>query len=120
MNKPIEIAKATLLEPMGITENNLFDLFSKMMSRNIDLGDIYFQLSQQESWILEDGIIKEGSFNIDQGVGIRAISGEKTGFAYSDEISLESLNEATRVAANIAKSGQGGQVKILQYINRRA
>ncbi|PJG86258.1 metalloprotease TldD [Conservatibacter flavescens] len=75
--------------------NNVFDQFSH---RNIDYGDLYFQLSQDESWSLEDGIIKEGSFHIDRGVGVRAVSGEKTGFAYSDQISLASLMQCASTA----------------------
>ncbi len=86
--------------------------FSKLMSRSIDFSDMYFQLSQQESWLLEDGIIKEGSFNIDKGVGVRTIfSGDKTAFAYADEISFKALQEAANVASNIARTGNNGQAK---------
>lgn len=116
MNESLEIAKLTLLEPAGLQEGDLTRLFAKMMTRSIDMSDIYFQFSQQESWVLEDGIIKEGTFNIDQGVGIRAISGEKTGFAYSDDINFNALNEAATVAGNIAKSSANGRASILKPI----
>lgn len=115
MNNAFEIARSTLLDPYGLNESHLESLFGKIMTRSIDMSDIYFQLSQQESWILEDGIVKEGSFNIERGVGIRAVSGDKTGFAYSDDIHLAALEEAASVAANIANSGQGGRVKAWRY-----
>ncbi len=80
-----------------------------MLGSAIDAADIYFQSSRLESWVLEDGIIKEGSHNIEQGAGIRAISGEKTGFAYSDELQFPALIEAARAARSISQSGQPGQ-----------
>ena len=75
------------------------------MSRGVDYADLYFQLSREESWSLEDGIVKEGSHSIEQGVGVRAISGEKTGFAYTDEVLLPALLEASDAARAIARSG---------------
>lgn len=120
MNNAFEIARATLLEPAGLTENDLTKLFTQMAHRSIDLSDMYFQLSEQESWVLEDGIIKEGSFNIDKGVGIRAISGEKTGFAYSDDINLACLTDASKAAANIASRGRGGVIKTFSQNTGRA
>jgi TldD protein len=76
-----------------------------VMSRGVDYADLYFQLSREESWSLEDGIVKEGSHSIEQGVGVRAISGEKTGFAYTDEVLLPALLEASDAARAIARSG---------------
>lgn len=107
MNDIHEIANTVLLKPANITENHLADLFGHLMTRQIDFSDIYFQSSQQESWVLEDGIVKEGSFSIDCGVGIRAVVGDKTGFAYSDDLNLQSLQKAARAAAGIAKQGGG-------------
>ena len=75
------------------------------MSRGVDYADLYFQLSREESWSLEDGIVKDGSHSIEQGVGVRAISGEKTGFAYTDEVLLPALVEASDAARAIARSG---------------
>jgi TldD protein len=114
-NNSIDIAKSILLSPADLNEGHINQLLSKMMIRSVDMCDVYFQFSQQESWILEDGIIKEGSFNIEKGVGIRAISGEKTGFAYSDDFNFNSLEEAASAACNIARSGQEGKVKINSY-----
>ena len=79
---------------------------SQVMSSSVDAADLYFQLSREESWALEDGIVKEGSASIEQGVGVRALAGEKTGFAYSDEIVLPALEEASRAARAIASRGQ--------------
>ena len=73
------------------------------MSRGVDYADLYFQLSREESWSLEDGIVKDGSHSIEQGVGVRAISGEKTGFAYTDEVLLPALVEASDAARAIAR-----------------
>src|SRR5687768_17350648 len=81
------------------------------MRHSVDFADVYFQLSRQESWSLEDGIVKEGSAGIEQGVGVRALSGEKTGFAYSDEIILPALEEASRAARAIASQGSNRQVQ---------
>lgn len=117
MNNQIEIAKTVLLEPTGLTTDNLSNLFAKFMTNTIDFGDIYLQMSAQESWVLEDGIIKEGDFNIDRGFGIRAVSGEKTGFAYSNDISMTSIKQAATVAANISKTGQQREINLLQPVN---
>lgn len=114
MNTPFEIAAATLLEPAGLTEHHLSSLFSKIMTQSIDLSDMYFQLRSQESWSLEDGIIKEGHFNLEKGVGVRAVSGEKTGFAYSNDINFKALEEAAVVAANIATAGHEGRINVWQ------
>jgi len=87
------------------------------MSPSIDQADLYFQSAHAESWVLEDRIVKEGSHSINQGVGIRAISGEKTGFAYSDEIVLSALTQAATAARSIAKHGKNGEQKILTKTN---
>ena len=78
-----------LLKPAGLTEQDIADTLASIATRQIDYADIYFQSSWHESLVLEDSIIKDGSFNIDCGVGVRAVTGEKTGFAYSDQIQLE-------------------------------
>ena len=106
MQQTLEIATQTLLEPASIQENQLDQVMGKLLSRQVDYADIFFQYSKLESWVLEDGIIKEGSFNIEKGAGLRAISEEKTGFAYIDEIELPSLMTAANTACAIARSGQ--------------
>jgi TldD protein len=99
----LEIARADLLEPAGLTEGELQNVLGTMLGNNIDNADLYFQSTYSESWILEDSIIKGGSYNIDRGVGVRAMSGEKTGFAYSDEIVLPALEQAAQAARSITK-----------------
>jgi len=97
-------------------EMNLSDLESQLShisGGDIDYADFYFQASRHESWLLEDGIVKEGSYNIEKGVGIRAVSGEKTGFAYSDQISKKTIKEAANAAKSIASLGQDKSVKLL-------
>jgi TldD protein len=86
------------------------------MQGGIDYADLYFQISRQESWSVEDGIIREGSFSHDQGVGVRAVSGEKTGFAYSDELLLPALQKAATAARAIARSGQSKALQAWQRI----
>ncbi len=107
----VEQASQLLLEPTGLTQNDLQSTLDLIMKNSIDSADIYCQATQHESWMLDDGIIKEGSFNIDQGVGIRAISGEKTGFAYSDEIILPALTHAANAAKAISVQGQQASVQ---------
>ena len=99
------IAQSRLLDPGGLASSDLERVFARLMGRGIDRADLYFQHSRFESWVLEDGIVKEGSHSIEQGVGVRAISREKTGFAYSDEIALPQLLEAAGTARAIARSG---------------
>jgi TldD protein len=82
------------------------------MTRDIDIADLYFQISRQESWVVEDGIIKTGNFNLSQGVGVRAVSGEKTGFAYSDEMMLPALERTVGAAREIARQGQTNAVQV--------
>lgn len=108
MPTSLDIAKQTLLTPTGIGELELERILNQLLDRKIDQADLYFQSVYHESWFLEDSRVKEGSYNIDQGVGVRAISGEKTGFAYSNEIVLPALTQAATAAKNIAHgSGKG-------------
>lgn len=106
----LALAKARLLDPSGLTEQDVMKVLGRVLGQAIEQGDMYFQSTRQESFVLEDGIIKEGSYNIDQGVGVRAISGEKTGFAYSDDIVLPALEQAATAAHSIAYRGQSGTV----------
>lgn len=107
----------SLLTQSGLVESDLISLLDSVLDYKIDFADLYFQLSQHESWVLEDGIIKDGSYNIERGVGVRAISGEKTGFAYSDEISLNTLKDACLASRSIAK--HGGQQKTKTFIPKK-
>jgi len=113
LNNPadrIESVMADMLAPAGLEERHLNRTLDSVLRGGVDYADLYFQLSRQESWTLEDGIIREGSFSLDQGVGVRAVSGEKTGFAYSDELMLPALEQAAGAARAIARQGQDKQV----------
>jgi TldD protein len=99
-------AEATLLTPNGLDADKLAPVFGRLLSHDVDYADLYFQYSRSEGWSLEEGQVKSGSFNIDQGVGVRAISGEKTAFAYSDDISLDALGAAADTTRAIARAGQ--------------
>jgi TldD protein len=107
----LQLAKQNLLVPSGLTENDLTRVMGQLLGGRIDSGDLYFQSVQSEAYVLEDGIIKEGSHSLDQGVGLRAISGEKVGFAYSDDIILPALEQATQEARCIAQAQQSGSIK---------
>jgi TldD protein len=100
-----DIACQTLLEPHGLVPHQLEGIFGQLFGHRIDYADLYFQYARSEAWSLEEGIVKSGSFNIEQGVGVRAISGEKTAFAYSDDISLTALKTAAGTTRAIAAAG---------------
>jgi TldD protein len=107
----IDSLMSRVLEPAGLDEANLSTTLGSMMQGGVDYADLYFQVSRSESWTLEDSIIREGSFNLDQGVGVRATSGEKTGFAYSDELVMPALQQAASAARAIARQGQDQSVQ---------
>jgi TldD protein len=102
---PLSIARELILRPSGLDDTRLDRVVGQVLTHSVDAADLYFQLAHEESWALEDGIVKEGSAAIEQGVGVRALAGEKTGFAYSDEIILPALEEASRAARAIATRG---------------
>src|SRR5271154_2420648 len=109
-----EVAEKMILTPSGLDEKRLSQVLDTIMSRGVDYADLYFQVSREESWSLEDGIVKDGAHSIEQGVGVRAISGEKTGFAYTDEVQLAALVEASDAARAIARSGGQNAVRAWQ------
>src|SRR5436309_9351578 len=108
----LAIARSLLLEPFGLTEATLSRALQAIATHRIDDADLYFQYTRSEGWSLEEGIVKSGSFGIDQGVGVRAIAGEKTAFAYSDDISEAALLDAARTVRSIAAAGQSRRVKL--------
>jgi TldD protein len=112
MTDPILIARNSILAPVGLENRDIDRLLGHLRSPSIDAADIYFQSSRLQSWVLEDGIIKDGNFNIEQGAGVRAVSGEKTGFAYSDELQFPALLQAAQAARAIARSGAEGRVAV--------
>jgi TldD protein len=109
------MARDVLLTPFGLDESQLIKAMDAIFTHRVDYADLYFQFSKNEGWSLEEGIVKTGSFSIDQGVGVRAISGDKTAFSYSDEISERALMEAAAATRTIARQGSG-KVKVAAAI----
>jgi TldD protein len=122
-NQPFDTLFATaqqsLLTPYAIEARHIEQVFASMLAHRLDYADLYFQYSRAESWSLEEGIVKSGSFNIDQGVGVRAVSGEKTAFAYSDDISMNALESAAQATRAIAKQGGTQTVPVIHHGSRR-
>lgn len=116
MNDVIKIAQKELLEPADLDESQLLKIVSGILGAHIDYADVYMQSEFHESWHLEDSIVKDGSYNIERGVGVRAISGEKTGFAYSDDILLPALEQSASAAKSIAISSASGSVQAWKKI----
>ena len=107
----LQCARELILAPSGLDEGRLEQALGSLLGAAVDSGDLYFQLAREEHWALEDGIVKEGSHGIEQGVGVRAMAGERTGFAYSDEVVPAALLAAARAARAIAREGGGGRVQ---------
>ncbi|MFN2300755.1 MAG: metalloprotease TldD [Gammaproteobacteria bacterium] len=101
----LELATARLLQPGGLDDTRIAAALGRMLGHRVDAADIYFQSSRNESWVLEDGRVRDGAHSIEQGVGVRAIAGERTGFAYSDEIQPDALLRAADAARSIAHAG---------------
>jgi len=108
----LAIAQSLLLDPYDLSESVIAQALATIAEHRVDDADLYFQTTRQEGWSLEEGIVKSGSFSIDQGVGVRAVAGEKTAFAYSDDLSVESLLDAARTVRTIAAAGQNRRVKL--------
>lgn len=108
----LAIAEHALLEPFGLDHSHIQLALAEINAHQVDDADLYFQTTRSESWGLEEGMVKTGAFSIDQGVGVRAVSGEKTAFAYSDDISLAALLDAARTVRSIARQAQSGQVRV--------
>jgi len=108
----LSVARQLLLEPYGLDESHLSQALAAIRAHRVDEADLYFQYTRAEGWSLEEGIVKTGSFSIDQGVGVRAVSGEKTAFAYSDDISLASLMDAAHTVRSIASVAKSARVKV--------
>ncbi|WP_347259806.1 metalloprotease TldD [Rudaea sp.] len=116
----LALAEQRLLAPGGLASTDLDRVFGQLVGPSVDAADLYFQHSRSESWMLEDGIVKEGNHSIEQGVGVRAMSGEKTGFAYSDEIVLPELLTAAKSARAIAQSGNDAAAHALTARNAQS
>ncbi len=111
---PLATVRSNVLDAAGIADRDLERALGTLMRGDVDNADLYFQIARQESWTLEDGIVKEGAHSIEQGVGVRAMAGEKTGFAYSDEVLVPSLLQASAAASAIVRQGQQGRVQAWQ------
>ncbi|MBC5765518.1 metalloprotease TldD [Ramlibacter albus] len=108
----LAVARRLLLEPFGLDETHLSRALGEIQAHAVDDADLYFQYTRSEGWSLEEGIVKTGSFSIDQGVGVRAVSGEKTAFAYSDDISEASLLDAARTVRSISAAAKSARRKV--------
>ena len=108
MPESLDIARDHILAGRGLAESDLERVLDRILGHQVDQADVYFESSRLEAWTLEDGIVRDGSFSIEQGAGIRAISGEKTGFAYTDELTLPNLLQAAGTARAIARAGANG------------
>ena len=115
----LNLVSEQLLTANNIHQQDLFTLLGQLSERHLDYADLYFQSSYHESWVLEDRIIKDGSWNIDQGVGVRAVSGEKTGFAYADQITLNALQQSAQAARSIVRERGDGQARTLTALSHR-
>ncbi|HEX8956449.1 MAG TPA: DNA gyrase modulator, partial [Burkholderiaceae bacterium] len=103
----LAVARDVLLTPFGLDEAKLIKALGTMFTHKVDYADLYFQFTKSEGWSLEEGIVKTGTFSIDQGVGVRAVSGDKTAFSYSDDISEKALLDAAAATRTIARRGAG-------------
>src|SRR6476646_5901773 len=113
----LAVARDVLLTPFGLDEAKLLKALGSMFTHKVDYADLYFQFTKSEGWSLEEGIVKTGSFSIDQGVGVRAISGDRTAFSYSDDISESALLEAAAATRTIARQG-AGRVKVAASVQQ--
>ena len=112
MSQALVLARERFFAPAGLVESDLQTVLDRLMAYAVDSTDLYFQASRFESWLLEDGVVKEGGHDIRQGVGVRAVAGDKTGFAYSNEIVLPALTDAASAARAIAARGATGSVQV--------
>src|SRR3546814_2409989 len=102
-------AKSVLLDPWGLDESDMARALGEIFTHKVDYADLYFQYTRSESWSLEEGIVKTGSFSIEKGVGVRAVSGEKTAFDYSDTLSADELLSSARAVRTLGRRGAGRQ-----------
>lgn len=120
MTHQVQDAEQVLLAANGLQQSDLERLLAQVAGPGIDAGDLYFQRRMTESWSLEEGIVKQGSFNLDQGVGVRAMAGEKTGFSYSNSIDLSALQQAVQASRSIVRSGAQVQPQALVQASQPA
>gem|GEM_PF-3078544 len=109
---PLAVARSVLLEPHGLDVKDLHGAIGRIFEHKVDYADLYFQYTRSEGWSLDEGIVKSGSFAIEQGVGVRAVSGDRSAFAYSDEINAQALMSAADATRTIARSGRSGRTRV--------
>lgn len=109
-----------ILVANDLTENDVLNGLDVLLQHKLDYADLYFQTSAHESWVMEDGIIKDGSYNLEQGVGVRAVNGDKTGLSYSDQISANAIQEAALTARSISAAGRTGKQKAFTKVSAKA
>jgi TldD protein len=114
-----QLSNKFILDPAGLSHDNLSTIMNKIHNKNIDYADLYLQYSKNEFWSLEDSQVKNGSYSIDQGVGIRSVSDEKTAFTYSDDISLSVLNDSLKIISSIEKHGQSASTPVPKKSSRK-
>ena len=114
---PLAEARKVILRPAGLDEAGIERALGVLLGAEIDGGDLYFQASREEHWTLEDSTVKDGSHSIESGVGVRALAGERTGFAYSDEIIPEALLQAARTARAIAHNGRAAGIQAWKRVS---
>ncbi len=119
LDNPLKQAETLLLAPFGLNDSSLSRTFGHILAHDVDYADLNYQYSRSEAWSLDEGIVKSGSFSIDQGVGVRALSGEKTAFAYSDDISTRALTDAATAVRAIAQAGQNARVPAVQAASQK-
>ncbi|MFY7986429.1 MAG: PmbA/TldA family metallopeptidase, partial [Burkholderiaceae bacterium] len=120
MVQRLAVAQSALLEPAGLKQSDLARALGCMAEHRVDDADLYFQYTRSEGWSLEEGQVKSGSFAIEQGVGVRAVSGDKTAFAYSDEIGAGALESAAKATRAIARQGGEGRAALIRRGPARA
>ena len=108
----LNTVKSAILESAQLHEADVSKIIKSIHTKGIDIADLYFQINRQESWSMEDGKIKEGVFSLDKGVGVRAVSADKTGFAYSDDLNLSAIKEAASATRSIARHGKSVSMKV--------
>ena len=106
--------KAAILDTADLVDEDIKNIAESIQGKGIDIADLYFQIHRQETWVMEDGKIKEGAFSLDKGVGVRAVSGDKTGFAYSDDLSIAAIKKAAQATQSIARLGQSSSANIAE------
>jgi len=113
----LKTVKEAILDTEHLVEKDIINIAESFHSKGIDIADLYFQISRRETWVMDEGKIKGGSFSLDKGVGVRAVSGDKTGFAYSDDLSLVAIKKAVQATQSIARLGQSSSTNISQISN---